>query len=541
MSGPVPGANPSGAVGRHLLAVADACADRPAIIQGERVVRWREFAADAARLAADLDRLGIGAGSRVALYCRNRPEYLVALFALFTLDAVPVNVNYRYRATELAYVLRDCQAAGVIHAAELGDVVDEVWSGPRIAVDTERGGFDLASTSADAGPPSGSPAGLDEWLLYTGGTTGMPKAVVGSQRERLGVNYGIGLGHIGWPGEPDPPVHQVVAYQRENGIEPVYFAVAPLMHGTGLYCALIGMTIGATVVLTESRSFDVTEIARVIGARRVTDMHVVGEAMLLPLVDVLDEARQGGTPYDVGSLRRVQSSGTVWTPRTKRRLLAHADAELTDMIAATEGGPFALSVTSRTRPPADDTPFALVPGARLLRDDGTDVTPGSGEAGVLAAPTAAGAHYLGDPARTATTYRDVDGQRYVAPGDLATVDTDGTVTLLGRGSSVINTGGEKVYPDEVEDALRRHPSVRDVTVAGLPHERFGSVVGAVVVPADQHADPAELTQFVAARLSSFKKPRVVVFVPEIQRLASGKTDLSWVRKKLESKGVEANV
>jgi fatty-acyl-CoA synthase len=535
MEGYVPG----GAFARHLRAAAAACPDRHAIAQGERVLSWREFEAEAAALAIELRARGVAPGSRVGICCYNSPEYLIALFALFILHAVPVNVNYRYRSAELSYVLGDCGAMGLIHAAELGAVVADALSGLpactlRVGVDMTNGGFQLPPPAAEPVDQTGL-ADADEWLLYTGGTTGMPRAVVGSQRERVSVLYRHGLSAIGWTGEPDPPVEEVVGQQRQNGIEPVYFAVAPLMHGTGLYCALIGLLLGGTVVLAASRSFNAHEVAGVIAARKVTDLHIVGEAVALPLVEALDERLLTGAPYDVKSLRRVQSSGMVWTAQTKRRLLVHVDAELTDLIAATEGGPFAISQTSRRRPPVEDTPFLLAPGARVLREDGTDVTPGSGEAGVLAAPTSLSAHYLGDLERTAASYREVDGRRYVALGDLATVAADGTVTFLGRGSSVINSGGEKVFPDEVEMVLRRHSSVRDVAVAGVHDPRFGELVGAVVVPASQGIDEDDLATFVALSLSGYKKPRIIVSVPEIRRLASGKTDLGWVREQLATK------
>jgi fatty-acyl-CoA synthase len=534
-------ASRGGAFAQHLRAAAAACPDRDAIVQGECVLSWREFEAEATRLAASLHERGVGPGSRVGICCYNCPEYLIALFALFILRAVPVNLNYRYRSAELSYVLGNCAATGLIYAAELDDVVDDALSGlpactVRVGVDPINGGFTVSPLPSTAESADGGGGGdADEWLLYTGGTTGMPRAVVGSQQERLSVLYRHGLSASGWTGEPDPPVERVIAQQRENGIEPAYFAVAPLMHGTGLYCALIGLVLGGTVVLAASRSFDPHEVARAIAARKVTDLHIVGEAVALPLVEAIEEGLRSGAPYDVSSLRRVQSSGMVWTAQTKRRLLAHADAELTDMIAATEGGPFAISRTSRSQPPADDTPFVLAPGARVLREDGTDVTPGSGEVGVLAAPTSLTAHYLGDPERTAASYREVDGQRYVALGDLAAVATDGTVALLGRGSSVINSGGEKVFPDEVETVLRRHPSVRDVAVAGVHDRRFGELVGAVVVPGDQGLDADDLAAFVGRSLSGYKKPRVIVSVPEIQRLASGKTDLGWVREQLAAK------
>jgi fatty-acyl-CoA synthase len=527
-----------GAFARHLLAVAAACPDRDAIVQGARVLSWREFAAQAAWLADELRTRGVGPGARVGICCPNCPEYLIAVFALFILHAVPVNVNYRYRPPELAYVVADCAATGLIYSTELSSVVDEALAGVpgcpvRVGVDLTSGVFHLSPGAQPADGAGGVDS--DEWLLYTGGTTGMPRAVVGSQQERLSTLYMHGLAAIGWSGAPDAPVEEVVAQQHEYGVAPVYFAVAPLMHGTGLYCALIGLVLGGTVVLAASRSFDPHEVAWIIAARKVTDLHIVGEAVALPLVEALEEGLRAGVPYDISSLRRVQSSGMVWTAQTKRRLLAHVDAELTDLIAATEGGPFAIARTSRSRPPADDTPFLLAPGARVLREDGTDATPGSGEAGVLAAPTSPTAQYLGDPERTAANYREVDGRRYVMSGDLATVAADGSVTFLGRGSSVINSGGEKVFPDEVEMVLRQHPSVRDVAVAGVRDRRFGEVVGAVVVPSGEGAAEDDLMAFVGRSLSGYKKPRVIVFVPEIQRLASGKTDLGWVREQLATK------
>jgi fatty-acyl-CoA synthase len=227
------------------------------------------------------------------------------------------------------------------------------------------------------------------------------------------------------------------------------------------------------------------------------------------------------------SLRRIRSVGAVWSPPVKRRLLAHADLELHDMIAASEGGIYANSVLTRRDLDTAGT-FTLAPGARLLDEDGRDIAPGSAEVGYLAAPVVPGAGYEGDPERTATAFRDLDGVRYSVPGDLARLAADGRLTLLGRGSSVVNTGGEKVYTDEVELVLREHPAVRDAVVLGVPDPTWGSTVAAVVVlVGGATATPDELAGFVGERLAGYKKPRRIAVVADIHRLDTGKNDLAW--------------
>ena len=267
----------------------------------------------------------------------------------------------------------------------------------------------------------------------------------------------------------------------------------------------------------------------------MTDLHIVGDAFALPLADALDTASAAGSPFDLSSLRRIQSAGTVWSGSVKQRVLSHADVVLVDLIAATEGGPFAVGVATRGTDPAELSSFRLPPGSRLLDDEGRDVVPGSETVGVLAAPAADGARYAGDAARTADVFRTVDGVLYAAPGDLARMNADGSLRLLGRGSSVINTGGEKVFVAEIEDTLRSHPAVLDAVVVGIPDPRWERLVGAVVTTKPGHRpDPDSLGAHVATALADYKRPRCLAVVPELQRTSVGKADLVWAREVLAS-------
>ncbi|OLT21827.1 hypothetical protein BJF78_33840 [Pseudonocardia sp. CNS-139] len=318
-------------------------------------------------------------------------------------------------------------------------------------------------------------------MLFTGGTTGYPKAVIGSHTERLRSVRSGGFSSLGID-----PAGEVEALHQALDIDPhgpggvVSLPAPPLMHGTGLYAALGGLSSGAPVVLLPGRSTTGADLVEAIRRHRVTDMMIVGDAFALRLLDALDEAAKAGRPADIGSLRRIRSVGAVWSQSAKRRLLAHGDLTLVDTIAASEGGVYATSSVTRANVDEDGGSFRLANGARLLDDNGHDVAAGSGQVGLLAAPVVAEAGYEGDPEKTAGAFRDIDGVRYSIPGDMALLEADGRLRLLGRGSSVINTGGEKVYADEVELALHEHPAVRDAIVLGVPDPRWGSAVAAVV-------------------------------------------------------------
>ncbi len=522
----------------HFEHIADLVPDRVAVAAGERLLTWAQLDEQADRLAGYLAAHGVGAGDKVGLDARNSPEYVVALHALFKLMAAPVNVNYRYRAAEVRYLLEISGARAVIVDDDLADVVAEAAEPlPQcdllVRIDAS-GGFGAEVAAADR--CARRPRGDTEWRLFTGGTTGHPKAVLGSHAERLRAVRSGGFATLGLEDRDGiEALHQALDIDPHGPRGMVQLPASPLMHGTGLYSALGALSVGAPVVLLAGRGVTGAGLLAAIARHGVTDLVIVGDAFGLRMLDALDEAAAEGRPLGIDSLRRIRSIGTVWSPGVKRRLLAHADVTLLDTIASAEGGVYARSEVTRASIDDEAGTFELMPGARLLDDDGHDVVPGSGVIGTLAAPVVPEAGYEGDPEKTAGAFRDIDGVRYTMPGDLATLETDGRLRLLGRGSSVINTGGEKVFTDEVEHVLRTHPAVRDAVVLGVPDPRWGNAVAAVVsLERGTGADPDELAAFVGDRLAGYKKPRRIVVVPEVQRLNTGKADLRWASRQFET-------
>ena len=526
-----PGADLEVNFASHFEHIADLAPGRTAVASGERLLTWAELDELADRLAGYLAGRGVRAGDRVGVGARNSPEYLAALHALFKLMAVPVNVNYRYRAHEVRHLLASSGARGVVVDADLADVVAEAAAGVPgcevlVPIDPAGGfGPDVAA----AGRQPRRPRGDTDWLLFTGGTTGHPKAVMGSHAERLRAVRSGGFAALGLdPADGVEALHQALDIDPRGERGMVALPAPPLMHGTGLYSALGAMAVGAPVVLLPGRSTTGADLLAEIARHGVTDLTIVGDAFALRLLDALDEAAAAGRRCGIGSLRRIRSIGAVWSPAVKRRLLGYADLTLLDTVAASEGGVYATSSVTRANVDDDGGSFVLAAGARLLDDAGRDVVAGSGTVGLLAAPVVPEAGYEGDPEKTAGAFRDIDGVRYSIPGDMAVLEAGGRLRLLGRGSSVINTGGEKVYADEVELALHEHPSVRDAVVVGVPDPRWGSVVAAVVsLERGTSAVPEELSAFVGERLASYKKPRRIAVVPEVSRLATGKADLRW--------------
>jgi len=518
-----------------LETVADVRADRTAITQGDRSLTWAQLEDRAARLAGYLSSRGIGPEERVAIALYNGPEYVESVFAVLKLRAIPVNVNYRYQATEMRHVFDDAQVAAAIFDASLAPRVIEAQQGSKrlrtlVEVGGQPGSQEYEAVIGATAPLPRSERGVDHWLMYTGGTTGQPKGVLVTHEWLFAVVGGNGFGLLGEP-IPESLAALRATTQRltERGTTIVCLPAPPLMHATGMYTSLGALLASGRVVFLTSRSYDADELARTVVAQRVDTVSIVGDVFALPLADALDRAARDGHPYDLSSLRRMMSVGVTWSAEVKRRLLVHGDFVCRDLVAASEGGPFAVSETRR----GDDivtARFTLLPGARIIDDAGRDVVPGSGQAGMLAAPADDEIGYLGDAAKTAQTFRVLGGQRWVIPGDLASPEADGSITFRGRGSRVINTGGEKVFAEEVEQVLIEHPGVRDALVVGLPDQLWGQRVTAVVAPAGQ-AEPAAdaLVAHVAGRLADYKKPRTVVFVPDIRRSPSGKADLRWAR------------
>ncbi len=474
----------------------------------------------------------------------NCPEYLESAYASFKVRASTVNVNYRYKAPEIVHVLSDSKATALIFHGAFRDVVDEARRLlPDLLLLVQVGDEEPLLPGAVryddvlAGQPPMSRierSGSDSLLLYTGGTTGLPKGVVWSHRGLFGALAFTGYASLGLevPGSP-ADVARVAVELKDSGRGPVNMTAPPLMHGTAMFLAFSTFVLGGTVVLLSSRRFDPSELLRLVQRERVSQVSIVGDAFARPIIAELERAEAVHEPYDLSSLGRIVSTGATLSCESKRALMARAaNALVLDMIGASEGGPFAVSMTMPGQDPADTAQFTATPNTVLFDDTTWESIPfGSGRSGVLAASGPMPDGYFGDSDKTARTFREIDGVRYSVPGDYAVIDADGTVHLLGRGSVCINTGGEKVYPEEVEVAARSHEDVVDCVAIGISDDRYGEIVGLVVSRTSASTiDEEALVAHVKNQIADYKAPRRVVFVDEVYRSPSGKADYRWARE-----------
>jgi 3-oxocholest-4-en-26-oate---CoA ligase len=514
-------------------AVAAAVPDRPAIFHRDSRVSYRDFDDCAARFASTLSQAGIGHDSKVACYLYNRPEYLEAVYAALKLDAVPVNVNYRYQGSELADLLTNSNAEALVFPSSLARHVQDALeraNAPKLLVQVEDDATPLVpgamswsqALRAEPAPPR-ERSGDDYILLYTGGTTGRPKGVVWRHRDLFDVQRFPTYGTLGLP--YPTTVDEVVAIAVDLGeAAPRTLPITPLMHATALFSVMDTLLLGGSVVFVSSGRFDPGEVWQAVQRHRVSRLIIAGNAVCAPLADELSRATLAGEAPDVSSLTSIHSSGMAWTDDVKHALLEHVPTQLLDILAASEGGPFAYALVNGLE--GLPSQFRLATGAVVLDDDLEPVEPGSGRVGRLAYAGGMPLGYYNDPEKTAMTYRDIRGTRYVMPGDYVTVAADGCVEFLGRGSSVVNTGGEKVYPAEVEEALFSHEAVADCVIVGTPDRRWGETVTALVVLNEgARVTERELIDHVGVRLAGYKKPKAVIFVSSLGRSPSGKLNM----------------
>ena len=523
MSGSVP------ASGWNFAAVWGAVArevpDRAAIVCGDRTVTWRDFDDRAARLASWLYGQGVRPGDRVALDLTNVPEYLETFFACLKVGAAPLNVNYRYVADEIRYVLENSGASVLVHAPELGafatDAVAALDADARPVLLATGGPYEAALAASEPDGPwsARAPEGDDLVLLYTGGTTGMPKGVMWRNDDLY-----VALWVSSRPGtQPTDPAAAARAGKRAG----IALPACPLMHGTGLFIALSTLAGASTVVLIEEVGLDPERVWFEVERNRVAVLTIVGDVFARPLLAALDAAPG---KYDLTSLRAITSSGVTFSPDAKAGLMQHLPGiTIIDSLGSSEG----IMTRSEARTEGDIAPARFAVNERVAVLDevtGARVEPGSEQVGLVGVTGPIPLGYWGDDAKSATTFRVVDGVRWSVPGDYATVDADGTVKLLGRGSACINTGGEKVYPEEVELVLREHPDVDDCVVVGVPDARFGEMVVALVAPTPgATVQEDELVEFARARLAGYKRPRRFVVVDDLQRSAAGKANYTVLR------------
>ncbi len=528
---------------RAWEAIADAQPDRPALVQGTRIRSWGEWDDRAARLAAAFKDLGLTPDGKVASYLYNSTEYMEGVYATWKCGGAPVNVNYRYLEDELAYLLTNSDTEILLFHGALGEHVAKVAAQiptlkAIVQVDDGSplvdGALRYEDLIASHEPmPRAETSGDDLYILYTGGTTGMPKGVMWRNEDLFLslVPYVYSLLGVALP-EEGPAGCGVVAAQAEKlGTTPVHLPASPLMHGTGFMSSLQALTMGGTIVTLESRNFDPDELWRAVQDNSVTQMAIVGDAFGKPMVRALENAEAEGRPYDLSSLGVIISSGVMWTAEVKEGLMARAGCICLDSLGSSEGVGFASQVSIPGGGKATTAKFQIGEHAKVLSEDGREIKAGSEETGLLALGGPIPLGYYKDPDKTARTFPTFNGQRYSIPGDWARVAADGTIELLGRGSVSINTGGEKVYPEEVEEAVKLHPSVTDAVVVGVPDDRFGEVIAAVVcLDEGGTATGVEIADSVRGHLAGFKRPRHVFVVDSVPRGPNGKADYAWAKR-----------
>jgi acyl-CoA synthetase (AMP-forming)/AMP-acid ligase II len=519
--------------------IADALPDAEAIVQGEAVLTWREFNAAADALAAELLSAGLGRQAKVAVYMANRAQYLVAYFAAFKAGLAPFNVNYRYGPEEVAYLLDNADAEAVIFEAGYAPVLaasrDRFLGVKRWIAVAQHGApspswaqaYDEAVALTPPTRPVTAPWGRsseDLFLLYTGGTTGMPKGVMWRQGDLLarggyGASPAAGLGPLSAPAQAGP--RAAAQASRVRSLIP-----CPLMHGTGLVAALSALNAGGTVILPPAGRFDagrLWEVAERSGATRIT---IAGQSFALPMLEAL-EAHPG--LWDLTRLTAITSSGAMWSAQTKQDLLTHLPwAQMVDSYSSSEAMGVGQSITTANGV-VETARFSVGPDCAVFSEDGQRVAPGSGERGLIALAGFGPAGYYKDPDKSARTFLVIEGRRWSVPGDWALVEADGAIRLLGRGSQCINTGGEKVFPEEVEEALKTHHAVRDAAVVGVPDARFGERIMALVELGEGGASEDALRDHVHARLAGYKVPRRILALPNLGRGPNGKLDYAALK------------
>ncbi|MBM7055928.1 acyl-CoA synthetase [Streptomyces durocortorensis] len=521
--------------------VVDAVPDREALLYvdhpgtgAERRLTYAELDAAANRIAHHLLDAGIRPGEHLGLHLYNGVEYLQTVLGALKARIVPVNVNYRYVEEELVYLYRDADLAALVFDGEFDErVAAAAPQAPGLRHLVRVGTADATAGPRPAAVPfaeaeaSGSPdrgfarrSADDQFIIYTGGTTGMPKGVMWRQEDL----FFSGLGGGAPTGEPVKTPQELAERVAAGGDGITFFPTPPLMHGTSTLTAFIGFNFGQRVVV--HRKFVPDEVLRTIEKEKVTSVSLVGDAMLRPLIDCLKGPLRG---TDCSSLFSVSSSGAIMSDSVRAEFQALVPTVmLLNNFGSSESG-FNGTATADSGP---EKGFRVQVNARTAVVDPVTYEPvAPGEPGRIAQRGHVPLGYYNDPAKTADTFFRRDDERWVLLGDMATVDADGIVTVLGRGSQCINTGGEKVYPEEVEQALKSHPDVYDALVAGVPDERWGNRVAAVVQLRDG-ADALTLDAVQAhcrTRLAGYKIPRALVLADRIQRSPSGKADYRWAQ------------
>ena len=526
---------------------SDVIPDKIALICGDNEVTWREYDQRASKLATLLTNAGLGDDSKVGLYLHNSNEYLESQYSVFKIKGVPINVNYRYKEEELIYLLENSDSEAIFYqscyAEQIASIKDKL---PKVKLyiqvddktnETLDFAQDYESAISECQPMERQDRSEDNiYMLYTGGTTGMPKGVMyqhgGHLKGMLNTAGAWGLIPVQEKIDVDSVALEVKKLADEGRL-PISIPACPLMHGTGMWLgAIIPHLVGGTVVTLPNLGFDPDGLLKEVEKRKANNIVIVGDAFAKPIMDALDKAESEGSPYNLESINTVISSGVMWSSEVKQGLLKHHDMVLVDAMGSTEGG-MGSSRASRDNP-AETAKFVLNPGVIVITDEGEIVEPGSDKTGKIGTSGLVPLGYFKDEKKSAETFKEFQGVRYSFPGDYAKVEADGTITLLGRGSNCINTAGEKVYPEEVEEAIKRNDDIFDCLVVGLQDDRFGQkVVALASFQEGREIQEQDLIAFTREHLAGYKLPKQVLFVDEVMRAPNGKANYKWAKETAE--------
>ena len=513
--------------------------DAPALIHGDRIITWPEMSARSNNVARALRQRGAGDRAKVAFYMRNRPEYGELMAACFKGRLIHVNINYRYVAEEVFYIFDDSDSEVIVYSSEFRDCIvelkdrlEKVHTFVEIGEASQIAPFAIPyETFAQEG--DGSALGIlrspeDQLFIYTGGTTGMPKGVMWhhDQMRKAQLEAQKLLAPV--PQTLEEHVALITSQGPGNRTVPS----CPMMHGTGFITAIGTLMSGGAIVTLADPSFDATELWETVDKHKVQSIAIVGDAFAKPMLHALDE---NPGRWDTSSLVTIVSSGVMWSKEVKAGLCKHIpQVVLMDSFGASEGLGFGRSITT-AQGGTNTAKFAIGEFCDVFDENDQKVTPGSGVPGFIALVGAIPAGYYKDPEKSAKTFRTIDGVRYSIPGDWCTVEADGSLTLLGRGSVCINTAGEKVYPEEVEEILKTHPAIGDALVVGVPNEKWGQAVTAVVhlsgtAPFDEQA----VKDHVRGQLAGYKTPKAIYPTNTPLRASNGKADYATAKAIAES-------
>ena len=520
--------------------IADLVPDNDALICGEDVVSWKSYDSRSSKVASALTNAGLGANSKAGLYLNNSNEYLIGQNAIFKIGGVPINVNYRYVEEELIYLLNNSDAEAVFyHACYSSRIKQIAKSLPNIKAWIEVADGNKSHFSdciryeeiLNDYPPMKRIERDPEtiYMLYTGGTTGMPKGVMYKQGEFLTFLFRT-LKAMGYDVPEDLSDLEASILASKTNDEFIKSLVGcPLMHGTGMWLgAFLPLLLGGTVITTSNLGFDPDKLWAQVQDKKATNIVIVGDAFAKPMLDSLDRAKNSNNPYDIDSVKVIISSGVMWSAEVKQGLLSHHNMSLMDTMGSTEGG-IGSSVTTRENP-SETAKFSINPGVIILADDGEILQPGSDKIGLIGTSGLVPTGYYKDEKKSAETFKEINGTRYSFPGDYAKFESDGTITLLGRGSNCINSAGEKIYPEEVEEAIKTHNDIFDCLVVGMPDEKFGQRIVAVVSTVDnKDLDELDLIENTRKKIAGYKLPKQILFTDEVKRAPNGKANYKWAK------------